>query len=1112
VAAGTPPDKDMLLSRHRSTGGGGPRRKSPLRILTVVVAALLVTAVTASGLLLYLLAQDGIGSDWLRARLEAAIEQRLPADIETNIGRVTLALRRDAGLVVAARQVSVRLPGGTRMEADAVTSTADPVALLRGEVDPTLLRIEGARIWLEGIAALPDGQPRADQVRGGARQFADAVEAVDAELRAAGFEELQIAEASIVMADPDLDLPVLRSFAHVLDASWMPLGDQRSKIWAQLSSEGRPWTLTVERQAQDDAARIVDVSFADLPVSDIAPIIGNPRERPYYGALATIRGRIELDDDGGFARLRGRASAGSGYLALSHEHTSVVEGVDMVFELGPADDRLLLHRLVLQAGQTIMSLTGSVGLAAPGEALAVSVGIGPGQLAARPGSPPVPVARGQFIGSVDPIGRALTIDSLEVAGPQGEATLAGSLTAGAGLALALSIDEMSAEMARALWPPMAAPKARRWFDEQVRTAIVGPGTLQIALPDIYLGPEGRGVVLPAYGLVGQLQFRDGSFSPFGRFPPISGAAGEVSFADAAAIVILQSGRFAMPGGTLAADGSIMVVPELGGPDPIGDLTLRLTGPAAALAELSDSDPLSVASAKGIAATGLTGGADLSLSARIPLDADADIAGLQPEFRLMLQGFASDGPIAGRAIAAADLVLQGHPEDYTIQGLAEIDGIAADVEMRTVAGEEDSAVALTLDRAARQRLGIDLDGIVDGVVVATLEEPESDGSRPVSLDLRSAGLDLPFVGWQKGPGVPARATFVLRHEGELIEVSSFSLVGDGFGAQGSFTFDQQAGRLRSLELSEVSLRPGDRFAVSLTHNGSGYDLSITGSALDARTLVSELQGSSQAGDGAPHPVNLSIRLDRVTALNGVVMRDVRGRAAVSGGRLREVALAGRTDAGEPFDWTVTEQNRQRRTYLRAANGGAILSGMGLYSRIAGGDLTLDLMGPAGSSSGRGLFVLNRFQIIDEAALADALAPAVASRASGRREVVHQVHQAEIDTRNMQFSTLQIPFQRQGDVVHIREAFLRGAMLGGTGSGTINLAERSISISGSLIPVFGINNIAGAIPLLGPILGGGRNEGLVGITYRLLGPLDSPTLQMNPLSAIAPGIFRKIFEYR
>ena len=115
-------------------------------------------------------------------------------------------------------------------------------------------------------------------------------------------------------------------------------------------------------------------------------------------------------------------------------------------------------------------------------------------------------------------------------------------------------------------------------------------------------------------------------------------------------------------------------------------------------------------------------------------------------------------------------------------------------------------------------------------------------------------------------------------------------------------------------------------------------------------------------------------------------------------------------------------------------------------------------------------------------------------------------------DLHFTQLRIPFRQEGWVIAIDDAALRGPMVGATASGTINIPGGKMAVSGTLIPAFGINNIAGAIPIIGAILGGGRNEGLVGITYKLFGPLDAPELTMNPISAIAPGIFRKIFEYR
>jgi len=34
----------------------------------------------------------------------------------------------------------------------------------------------------------------------------------------------------------------------------------------------------------------------------------------------------------------------------------------------------------------------------------------------------------------------------------------------------------------------------------------------------------------------------------------------------------------------------------------------------------------------------------------------------------------------------------------------------------------------------------------------------------------------------------------------------------------------------------------------------------------------------------------------------------------------------------------------------------------------------------------------------------------------------------------------------------------------------------------------------------------------VTFKLEGPTDSPQVTINPLSIIAPGIFRQIFEFR
>ena len=60
----------------------------------------------------------------------------------------------------------------------------------------------------------------------------------------------------------------------------------------------------------------------------------------------------------------------------------------------------------------------------------------------------------------------------------------------------------------------------------------------------------------------------------------------------------------------------------------------------------------------------------------------------------------------------------------------------------------------------------------------------------------------------------------------------------------------------------------------------------------------------------------------------------------------------------------------------------------------------------------------------------------------------------------------------------------------------------------MPAYTVNTMLTKIPLVGLLLSGGENDGVFGLSYRVHGSMSSPTLTVNPLSAIAPGILRRI----
>jgi hypothetical protein len=111
----------------------------------------------------------------------------------------------------------------------------------------------------------------------------------------------------------------------------------------------------------------------------------------------------------------------------------------------------------------------------------------------------------------------------------------------------------------------------------------------------------------------------------------------------------------------------------------------------------------------------------------------------------------------------------------------------------------------------------------------------------------------------------------------------------------------------------------------------------------------------------------------------------------------------------------------------------------------------------------------------------------------------------------FSRMHVDFIRTPGKLVIREGVVRGPVVGATIDGNIDYGRDEVRLRGTFVPLYGINNMFGQIPIVGLILGGGSNEGVIGITYEVTGSPGAPVLRVNPISVFAPGMFRKILEF-
>jgi hypothetical protein len=119
------------------------------------------------------------------------------------------------------------------------------------------------------------------------------------------------------------------------------------------------------------------------------------------------------------------------------------------------------------------------------------------------------------------------------------------------------------------------------------------------------------------------------------------------------------------------------------------------------------------------------------------------------------------------------------------------------------------------------------------------------------------------------------------------------------------------------------------------------------------------------------------------------------------------------------------------------------------------------------------------------------------------------QEELEKNGLSFDNFEGNFEQYDQIFRISSGSAKGPTLGVTLDGYVDQKYDEISLAGTIIPAYGLNSFLGNIPLLGTIFTGGKDEGIFAATYNMKGTIDEPEVKINPLMALAPGIFRKIF---
>jgi hypothetical protein len=1113
----------------------GGRSRGMLRALAAAATLLSSIAVLAA-IVTYLVVTSGITTEKLGDEAEDAIKSFSGLDVDATFGPARISLDRSHLLAVSVPAVSLKAKrdGAPLIEAGAIDFGVRAVPLLSGSIQLGSARISDARIsadafgtagssdWTAAIRntdGLIDPDLIAPAVFGAVHRLYDALSVgstrsieldnVDIVLPAeAGFDDLRIDDAMLSQvgeaemrfsADVDIDG---RAISIEGSATRDPASKLISALKVEVSAEGPDEEAAADADADQPAGQ--GAANTAPPVADL---LGS-----FDVSLEGVEGGGDTPSKLGFSGTLGRSifavDRKNNYLEGELEfHASIVTG----------ENKVRIERLVIRQDRSEYVLYGPLGPrpVEPGEPAAYRFELASDSSTSAPAGSTEPAMQFSMLlsGTFDPAASRLDLPSIRIRTSSGEllAQAAVDFVPGKapGVDIAVTVPELSMSHFKQLWPFTAAGRARSWAMNNLFGGRITNGEVRYRVPP---GRIGNGVPLSADEVFGHIEVSGTRFDIAGAIPPMRDAVAAVDFRGNDADVAFSSGAIYLPDGrSVTASNGTLAVRDAYKLPVIGQLELDIAGDASSVAELASYEPIDGLARTGMTADEFSGTMSGHVSAQVPLAGEVEVSRLNWLVSLDYKDLALAKPVEDQLLTEANGNVTIDPGKAVIKARGRLNGAPAEIAivepLRESGPKPSRDVSILLDDDAREDIAPGLGTLVQGSIRLSMTSGKSDGTRQIKADLTDARLDLPWIGWSKGPGIAAEASFSLSRTEDGIRLGDFKLGGKTFSVSGDVAVKD--GALVSAEFGSVQLNRGDDVSVSIERRGKGFDISVTGEALDMRSMIKLLKDGTRSGDGpgARRPVSVEAKVGKLTGFHDEALSNVTLSYSGSGSAVSDASFSGVTSSGAAVSMRDRTEDGVRSLQMQSADAGAVLRFLDIYEHMAGGQIRFDLSGPADGVL-NGQIDASDFEVVDEPKLRSLVSTAPAGDGRSLNEAIKR----EIDTSRVTFERGYAMIAKGDGALELKKGVLRGPVIGSTFQGILYDKAGNMNMTGTFMPAYGINRIFGELPIVGLILGNGNDRGLIGVTFKLTGDAGKPTLQINPLSAIAPGIFRSIFEFR
>lgn len=637
-----------------------------------------------------------------------------------------------------------------------------------------------------------------------------------------------------------------------------------------------------------------------------------------------------------------------------------------------------------------------------------------------------------------------------------------------------------------LWPDRFATGTRSWIDTNLLA-----GSLRNA--DVALRKSPTTPVSAFFSF----DYSDATVQLLKTMPPVTKAKGQVSMLANRFVVAVDGGAIVAPqGGTVDVSGSSFIIPDVtvrGGAPSVA--RLRTNSTITAALSLLNQDNLEVMDKAGLDVALADGRAVLEGTLALPLKKQIQNEEIQYDVIGELRNVRTSGLVTGKTLATESLRLEASNKGVKIGGKGRIGQLPFDVTWSQAIGKNtsgNSTVRGTVELSERTidefNIGLPkgfITGLGRGDVTIELAK---DIAPRLTLASNLRGLKMRFapLGWSKSAG-QAGSLSLTAQLGKAAVVDNFQLDAPGLKARGKITTTTTGGLDRAT-FSRVQV--GNWLDAPVTLIGRGKSqapvIEVTSGTLDLRRAEFGAGGTGSSSNvGGP----MRIRLDRLQITDTLALNNMRGEFSTKSGL--DGSFSGALNGGTAISGRVLPQNGRSAVRITSQDAGGIFASAGLLKQARGGTLALTLLpvGKDGAFDGQ-LFVKNT-RIKD--------APAIAALLNAL-SIVGLLEQ--MGGSGIHFNEVEAAFRLTPSTMTLTGASAVGPSMGISMDGIYAVDKGTLDMRGVISPIYLINGIGSILTRKG--------EGLIGFNYSLSGNAKNPTVRVNPLSALTPGMFRDLFR--